>query len=83
MKKWLAWKLVQLAARLHDAEWVEVLTAVSPSGHEIRIEVMGDEYGCGIYSTTGLRWTDQPTGIEAAACEGWRFTWTLRPKDDS
>lgn len=73
-RKWLAWKLVQLAARLHHTEYVEAISILSPTGRQVYIEVTGDSYGCGISSIHGLRW--RPVGAdEVADVDGWQFTW--------
>lgn len=70
-RKWLAWKLVQVAARLYDAEWEESITITTPTGDGIEIDVLGDEYGCGISGTSGIAWGPG----ETAVVNGWAFTW--------
>ena len=69
-RQWLAWKLVQLAARIHDAEHEESITFKDPDG-KIALQwfIVGDDYGAGISSQSG--------GILP---EGWSLTVT--PWDD-
>ena len=89
-RKWLAWKLVQLAHRLHDPEWVETLEINTKGGSQLRINVLGDEYGCGITSMNGIPWTAAKDLIGPLTCEleGWTFMWhdsvpyTLVNKED-
>lgn len=73
-RQWLAWRLVRIAHRIHDAEYTETITMVTPSGAHNRINVVGDEYGCGIRSTSGIAW--DPSGeFESAEIEGWHLAW--------
>jgi len=74
-RKWMAWKLQQLAARVYYAEWEESITIRTPSGQELVINVIGDDYACGIASTYGIRWDPTPTPMTAEV-EGFTFTWT-------
>ncbi|AEJ92201.1 hypothetical protein LITTLEE_154 [Mycobacterium phage LittleE] len=53
-RRWIAWKLVQLAARIHYAEYCERIYVTDPAGQEVvEVVVIGDPYGCGIFSTSG------------------------------
>ncbi|WP_044109812.1 hypothetical protein [Mycobacterium canetti] len=75
IRKWLAWKLVQLAARLHDAEYRETISILSASsGSQVCIEVTGDCYGCGVSAIGGLSWCPDGTD-DVAVLDGWKFTW--------
>ncbi|QDM57969.1 hypothetical protein SEA_NIHILNOMEN_154 [Mycobacterium phage NihilNomen] len=53
-RRWIAWKLVQLAARIYDAEYYERLLIASGDEELLEIFIIGDLYGCGISSTHGL-----------------------------
>jgi hypothetical protein len=71
IRKWVAWKLVQLAAKLYDAEHEEFISITELGGTEVaRIWVTGDEYGSGVtggpttipgykivYGIDGLAWS--------------------------
>lgn len=82
-RRWIAWKLVQLAYRLHMPLYDQDIIIESPSGEVYTINIIGDIYGSGIISTQGIRWQPQPGGIETADVEGWRFTWADEPCDTS
>jgi hypothetical protein len=48
MRKWLAWKLMQLSRRFNDCVYREQVT-VSQDGEALyRLEIKGDTYGMGI-----------------------------------
>ncbi|SKU64611.1 Uncharacterised protein [Mycobacteroides abscessus subsp. abscessus] len=82
VRRWIAWRLVQLARLLYDAEWREFISIETPDGKHLRIDVVGDEYGCGISSTSGINW--DPTGaVTSADVSGLTFRWhdAVRPKD--
>ena len=48
-RRWIAWKLVQLAARIYDAEYHERIAILDYEGVPV-IEwcLTGDEYGAGV-----------------------------------
>lgn len=73
-RKWLAWRLVRLANRLHDPDWLESIIIQSPSGREYRIEILGDEYSHSLSLTTGIHWQVGDGGVSADV-EGWTFRW--------
>lgn len=73
-RKWLAWKLVGLAYRLHPSEWVESFEIQPPTGNPISIHIVGDDYGCGVTSLAGLQW-EFADGLSTAVRDGWTFTW--------
>jgi hypothetical protein len=79
-RKWLAWKLVQLAHRLHDPEYVEHIGIETSAGRKIDINVIGDEYGRGISSTSGIPWKVcwdvYADPEETAEFEDWKFMWS-------
>lgn len=76
-RRWIAWKLVQLASRIYQAEYEQTITVTPPQGHEIEIHVIGDLYGCGISSTSGIRWhvDGDDARIMTAEMQGWLFRW--------
>jgi hypothetical protein len=80
LRKWLAYRLVRLAHRLHNPDWVDHIGIETSSGRAIDINVIGDEYGRGISSTSGIPWKvcfDTATDAEETAeFEGWKFTWS-------
>ncbi|AID58880.1 hypothetical protein PBI_GAIA_61 [Mycobacterium phage Gaia] len=50
-RRWIAWKLVQLAYRIYDAERYERIYVNDPDGNLVfEAVVIGDLYGCGISS---------------------------------
>lgn len=79
-RKWLAWKLVQLAARLHDAEWEEVITVDVPGWPLVHFAIVADEYGCGVSATSGIGWTVGDS-IETGRVGDVEFTWAERQAD--
>jgi hypothetical protein len=51
IRRWIAWKMVCVAARIHDAEYYERLTVKTHDGLLIaEWGVVGDEYGSGVSS---------------------------------
>ncbi|QBI99776.1 hypothetical protein SEA_THREERNGTARJAY_148 [Mycobacterium phage ThreeRngTarjay] len=53
-RRWIAWKLVQLAHRIYDAEYYERIYVTDLAGQEVvEAVVIGDPYGCGIFGTSG------------------------------
>lgn len=52
-RRWIAWKLVQLAAKLYDAEYTEHIMIHPSVGKSLDITIIGDSYGCGISSIDG------------------------------
>lgn len=73
-RRWIAWKLVQLAHRIHDAEFWERITIKDPDGSiVIEWQICADTYGRGIASRFG---TSQFGGYQASSEEfkpEWRF----------
>lgn len=50
-RRWIAWKLVQLAHRFYDAEYDEVCAVYDKQGQLIsRWDIVGSEYGSGVSS---------------------------------
>lgn len=61
-RRWIAWKLVQLAQRIYDAEYYERITVTNPDGRLVYEAVINaDLYHGGVSSTFGGR------GVEAGA----------------
>lgn len=82
VRRWVAWRLVQLARLFYDAEWREFISIDTPDGKHLRIDVVGDEYACGISSTSGIRWvTSHP--VSTAEVSGLTLRWhdAVRSKD--
>lgn len=52
-RRWIAWKLVQLAHRIYDATFYERITVAGPDGPEIEIDIAADMYGGGVMSSYG------------------------------
>lgn len=52
-RRWIAWKLVQLAARIYDAESYERITITGPEGVVHTLDVVNDGYGAGISGGNG------------------------------
>lgn len=49
IRRWIAWRLVQLAARIHDTEVREYVLLCDDDGAVVAsVGVVGDGYGCGI-----------------------------------
>jgi len=71
-RRWIAWKLVQLAARIYDAEYHERITIRDYEGNPvIEWHVVSDLYGCGVSSQHG----DTAFGEFAAVCEEFEPDW--------
>lgn len=50
-RRWLAWKLQQLAVRIHDTEFHQLLSVYAPDGRRIvEWDVYADGYGAGVSS---------------------------------
>lgn len=79
-RKWLAWMLQRLAAKVYYAEWEETITLRPPSGADMTIHVTGDEYGCGIGSTSGIFWDGKEP--MTADVGGFQLVWSERRKVD-
>jgi hypothetical protein len=53
-RRWIAWKLVQLAARIYDAEFYERIVIRDSDGDDVlEFTVTSDLYGCGVSSSIG------------------------------
>lgn len=53
-RHWIAYKLVCLAHRLHDATFKEIIKIVDRDGETvIEWEIGGDDYACGVLSQFG------------------------------
>lgn len=74
-RQWLAWRLVRIAHRLYDPEWYQCINITTATGRELRINIIGDDYGCGISSTSEIHWRPEAGGACFAEEDGWRFTW--------
>lgn len=77
VRPWIAWKLVQLAHRVHNAEFSQTITIQPPTPGALVIEIIGDAYGCGISSTSGIRWQLDPADARhmRATVGDWIFRW--------
>ncbi|AEJ94057.1 hypothetical protein SEA_ERICMILLARD_146 [Mycobacterium phage EricMillard] len=76
-RRWIAWKLVQLAARIYDAEYYERIHVTDALGREIfEAVIVGDSYGCGISSATA------PAGRSARLPDGSTIHWDDDYKPD-
>ena len=53
LRRWLAWRIVQVARRICDTEFEERITITDEHGQVGEFVVVGDEYGCGISSYCG------------------------------
>lgn len=50
IRRWIAWKLVQLAARVYYSELHQTLSVYAPDGHRIvQWLVVGDDYCAGTF----------------------------------
>ena len=56
-RRWIAWKLVRLAHRIHDADYRQV---VRLPGTERHLMIEGSEYGHGVTSSRGFEWHESP-----------------------
>lgn len=55
LRRWLAWRLVQLSHRIADTTVTERIVIVAPDGGPVvEWEIEGDAYGGGVSSQTGL-----------------------------
>jgi hypothetical protein len=55
LRRWLAWRLMQLAHRIADTTVTERIVIVAPDGGPVvEWEIEGDAYGSGVSSQTGL-----------------------------
>ncbi|PVB03135.1 hypothetical protein [Mycobacteroides abscessus] len=55
VRRWLAWRLVQLAHRIADTTVIERIVIVGPDARPVvEWEIEGDAYGGGVFSQTGL-----------------------------
>lgn len=54
LSRWVAWKLVRLAARIYDSEYLERIAVLDKKGNPV-IEwlVVADGYGAGVSGSTG------------------------------
>jgi len=52
-RRWIAWKLVQLAHRIYDAEYHERITITDEHGRVGEFVIVADLYGCGVSSYSG------------------------------
>ncbi|MDP7721809.1 hypothetical protein [Mycobacterium sp. TY814] len=77
VRQWLAWKLVQIAHRLHAAEYQETVQITSDGRHVCTISVIGDQYGCGITSMAGIPWNLDGGAVKTAQVHGLEFTWSV------
>lgn len=69
-RRWIAWKLVQLAHRIYDATYYEQIIICGPTGKPItEFTINADEYGGGVSICDGpdafgnghsVHWTDGP-----------------------
>lgn len=67
-RQWIAWKLVQLAARIHDAEFYERIFVTDADGATVyEATIVSNSYGSGISSIYGCE--DQI--LEAGATVHW------------
>lgn len=58
-RRWIAWKLVQLAHRIYDASFYERITIKHKSGEVVcEIDVQSDMYGAGVMSMFGSEFGD-------------------------
>jgi hypothetical protein len=52
-RQWIAWKLVCLAHRLHNAEFYQRITVRAEGGETIQFDLVASEYGGGLFSRVG------------------------------
>lgn len=52
-RRWIAWKLVQLAARLYDDEYAERIVIASDNGDVGEFLIVSSVYGRGVSSYVG------------------------------
>lgn len=53
-RRWIAWKLVQLAHRIFDAEYYETITVTDSNGEEVvEFLIVSDLWGNGVSMQTG------------------------------
>lgn len=76
-RRWIAWKLVQLAYRICDTEYYQTIAIQPPSPGGLEIRIRGDAYGGGIDSTSGIRWKidEHDARHMTADVHGWTFRW--------
>jgi hypothetical protein len=53
-RRWIAWKLVQLAHRICDTEYYERIVITDEHDQVGEFVIVGDAYGCGVTSYSGL-----------------------------
>lgn len=77
LRRYVAWKLVQLAHLLHDAEHYERLYITAAGGGEIfSAEIVGDEYGCGIATLNNRHWGEVlPAGCRVHWDDDYKPDW--------
>lgn len=73
-RRWIAWKLVQLAHRVFDAEYYERIVIHDPEGDElIEFVINADLYGGGVSSQTG--WDSFAGGYHVAWYDNFHPDW--------
>lgn len=67
-RRWIAWKLVQLAARIYDAEYYQRIYINGPDGKQVfEAGIIGDLYGAGVFTTFGVNPWDNEMTIPAGS----------------
>src|SRR5690606_19887839 len=74
VRRWIAWKLVRLAARIYDPEHYERVWVEDPHGRTVfEAVIVADVYGCGLSSVLGREGEVLPAGSMI------NWDWDYRP----
>lgn len=76
LRRWAAWKLVQLAYRIHFPERFErIYITDADSGVVFEAVIVGDTYGCGVVSMYGGAGEVLPAGCRVHWDDDYRPDW--------
>ncbi|WPH57721.1 hypothetical protein [Mycobacterium phage WXIN] len=67
-RRWIAWKLVQLAWRVYNPEYCQRIHITRPDGRQVfEAVIVADLYGNGVSSTIGVNPWDNEMSIPAGS----------------
>ncbi len=75
-RRWIAWKLVQLAYRIHNTEYYERIYLTNAEGKEVwEAVILGDGYGGGVRSIVGGETKELPEGYAVHWDDDYQPEW--------
>lgn len=76
VRRWVAWKLVQLAYKIHDPDYYERIYITDADGDEVFwANISADIYGCGVSSMYGYVGEVLPAGCMVHWDDDYRPDW--------